>query len=421
MQPFCSSARSIASQAPHSVSGWWGCSRSPGGSPGRLAGLLEEQHGLQRQHVRPDQRLDHIQHARVQQEALVQRQPAVQHGCARSRSAGAGRRRGRSSSRDLVGRRRARGRSGGPRRGSGRTRSTVTQWRIDLDAGWFGPPQRLHFACCCPRLMLSAGQRREWPTRPAGRSGRGGSATSSSCSSTPDRPASGSTATPRRLAAGRGRPAAPRPPRALRVRPPTSPRATRGCRCCRPPTSRRLGLPAVLPAVARARGARRRGGRPALAAGRARCSRTSPPPRSGATPARPSAAGPSARGRSTTPGATSTPTSHDPGLALGDVARAAHVTPAHLVRAFRAEHGTTPMAYLWQRRVALGVDLLDAHRAADQGRRGALRLPHRPPLLAPRPARLRPPAGGAATRALGRRAVAAWASNCSRSARSSRR
>jgi AraC family transcriptional regulator len=49
---------------------------------------------------------------------------------------------------------------------------------------------------------------------------------------------------------------------------------------------------------------------------------------------------------------------HDPSLRLGDVARAAHVTPAHLIRSFRAEHGTTPTAYLWQRRVALGIDLL---------------------------------------------------------------
>jgi AraC family transcriptional regulator of arabinose operon len=48
----------------------------------------------------------------------------------------------------------------------------------------------------------------------------------------------------------------------------------------------------------------------------------------------------------------------DPDVTLGDVARAAHVTPAHLVRAFRAEHGITPIAYLWQQRVALGVDLL---------------------------------------------------------------
>jgi AraC-like DNA-binding protein len=49
---------------------------------------------------------------------------------------------------------------------------------------------------------------------------------------------------------------------------------------------------------------------------------------------------------------------HDPTLTLDRIARAAHVTPAHLIRSFRADHGTTPKAYLWQRRVALGVDLL---------------------------------------------------------------
>lgn len=49
---------------------------------------------------------------------------------------------------------------------------------------------------------------------------------------------------------------------------------------------------------------------------------------------------------------------HDPALTLADVARAAHVTLPHLIRSFRAEHGTTPGAYLWQRRVALGLDLL---------------------------------------------------------------
>jgi AraC-like DNA-binding protein len=48
----------------------------------------------------------------------------------------------------------------------------------------------------------------------------------------------------------------------------------------------------------------------------------------------------------------------DPGLDLARIARAAHVTPAHLVRRFRAERGVTPIAYLWQRRVATGVDLL---------------------------------------------------------------
>jgi AraC-like DNA-binding protein len=49
---------------------------------------------------------------------------------------------------------------------------------------------------------------------------------------------------------------------------------------------------------------------------------------------------------------------HDPALTLGRIAGAAHVTPAHLVRSFRAEHGTTPMAYVWERRVALAADLL---------------------------------------------------------------
>jgi AraC-like DNA-binding protein len=48
----------------------------------------------------------------------------------------------------------------------------------------------------------------------------------------------------------------------------------------------------------------------------------------------------------------------DPGVDLAQVARAAHVTPAHLVRRFRAELGVTPIAYLWQRRVATGIDLL---------------------------------------------------------------
>jgi len=48
----------------------------------------------------------------------------------------------------------------------------------------------------------------------------------------------------------------------------------------------------------------------------------------------------------------------DPDLDLRALAAAAHVTPAHLVRRFRAELGTTPIAYLWQRRVAAGIDLL---------------------------------------------------------------
>jgi AraC-like DNA-binding protein len=48
----------------------------------------------------------------------------------------------------------------------------------------------------------------------------------------------------------------------------------------------------------------------------------------------------------------------DPELDLQQVAAAAHVSPPHLVRRFRAELGVTPMAYLWQRRVAAGIDLL---------------------------------------------------------------
>jgi AraC-like DNA-binding protein len=48
----------------------------------------------------------------------------------------------------------------------------------------------------------------------------------------------------------------------------------------------------------------------------------------------------------------------DPALDLNELARAAHVSAPHLVRRFRAELGITPMAYLWRRRVAHGVDLL---------------------------------------------------------------
>jgi AraC-like DNA-binding protein len=48
----------------------------------------------------------------------------------------------------------------------------------------------------------------------------------------------------------------------------------------------------------------------------------------------------------------------DPGLDLASLARACHVSAGHLVRVFRRETGVPPMAYLWQRRVAVGVDLL---------------------------------------------------------------
>jgi AraC family transcriptional regulator of arabinose operon len=46
-------------------------------------------------------------------------------------------------------------------------------------------------------------------------------------------------------------------------------------------------------------------------------------------------------------------------LDLTALAAAAHVSPSHLVRRFRAELGVTPMAYVWRRRVAHGVDLLE--------------------------------------------------------------
>jgi AraC-like DNA-binding protein len=49
---------------------------------------------------------------------------------------------------------------------------------------------------------------------------------------------------------------------------------------------------------------------------------------------------------------------HDPDLDLAALARACNVSAAHLVRVFRRETGVPPIAYLWQRRVALGVDLL---------------------------------------------------------------
>lgn len=45
-------------------------------------------------------------------------------------------------------------------------------------------------------------------------------------------------------------------------------------------------------------------------------------------------------------------------LSLRQLARAAGVAPAHLSRLFRAHLGTTPMAYVWERRVDAGVELL---------------------------------------------------------------
>ncbi|MEU6081801.1 AraC family transcriptional regulator [Streptomyces sp. NPDC047108] len=48
----------------------------------------------------------------------------------------------------------------------------------------------------------------------------------------------------------------------------------------------------------------------------------------------------------------------DEAVDLADLARLAGVTPAHLIRLFREHLGTTPMRYLWDRRITLGVELL---------------------------------------------------------------
>jgi AraC family transcriptional regulator of arabinose operon len=45
-------------------------------------------------------------------------------------------------------------------------------------------------------------------------------------------------------------------------------------------------------------------------------------------------------------------------LTLDTIAAAAAVSPAHLIRLFRAQLNTTPMNYLWERRVAMGIELL---------------------------------------------------------------
>ncbi len=45
-------------------------------------------------------------------------------------------------------------------------------------------------------------------------------------------------------------------------------------------------------------------------------------------------------------------------LTLDMIAMAAAVSPPHLIRLFRQQLNTTPMAYLWERRVAQGIDLL---------------------------------------------------------------
>jgi AraC-like DNA-binding protein len=46
-------------------------------------------------------------------------------------------------------------------------------------------------------------------------------------------------------------------------------------------------------------------------------------------------------------------------LTLDMIAGAAAVSPTHLIRLFHAQLHTTPIAYLWEQRIALGVELLE--------------------------------------------------------------
>ena len=48
---------------------------------------------------------------------------------------------------------------------------------------------------------------------------------------------------------------------------------------------------------------------------------------------------------------------HEP-LSVSEMARSVNLTPDYLTRLFRREVGTTPMRYVWQERVRLGMDLL---------------------------------------------------------------
>jgi AraC family transcriptional regulator len=57
---------------------------------------------------------------------------------------------------------------------------------------------------------------------------------------------------------------------------------------------------------------------------------------------------------------------HDPELDLATLAGACHVSAAHLARTFRRELGVTPIAYLWEQRVAAGIDLV-AHTGLPVG------------------------------------------------------
>jgi AraC family transcriptional regulator of arabinose operon len=46
-------------------------------------------------------------------------------------------------------------------------------------------------------------------------------------------------------------------------------------------------------------------------------------------------------------------------ITLENIANSSFVCPEHLIRVFKAEIGKTPIAYLWERRIAMGIDLLE--------------------------------------------------------------
>jgi AraC family transcriptional regulator of arabinose operon len=48
----------------------------------------------------------------------------------------------------------------------------------------------------------------------------------------------------------------------------------------------------------------------------------------------------------------------DEDLSLASISAAASVSPEHLVRLYRAHMDTTPVKYLWDRRITLGIELL---------------------------------------------------------------
>ncbi len=46
-------------------------------------------------------------------------------------------------------------------------------------------------------------------------------------------------------------------------------------------------------------------------------------------------------------------------VTLENIASSASVCPEHLIKVFKAEIGKTPISYLWERRIAMGIDLLE--------------------------------------------------------------